>query len=51
MSKTEIIEIANKLIYALYICDDGNFVEDVIDTIAAGNPFSAEEIEYYRGKE
>ena len=50
MNKAEIMEIANKLIYALWCCEDEEFVDYVIDAVVSANVFNADEIADARGE-
>ena len=51
MSKAEIMETANKLIYALFCCDDEEFTDRIIDAVVSAEIFNADEIEYMRSLE
>lgn len=45
MSKEEIMRLANALILELQQCDDGDFVEVVVDAVSCAELFYEDEIE------
>lgn len=45
MKKSEIMKLANKLIDALYYCDDEKFVDNVVNAVVSAETFDDDEIE------